>query len=254
MLDLGFWQIRWYGPLFALGFLISYLILQRVFRIENVKAEALDSFTVYCFAGTLAGARLGHCLFYEPEHYLSRPLEILKVWEGGLASHGAAVGLLVSTWLFSRNVIRQPYFWTLDRLSIVIPFAGACIRLGNLFNSEIYGKPTDVPWAFTFPLDEGILAVPRHPTQLYEMTGYILMGVILNYLYFRAPAVRIKTGFLIGLMMVLIFSFRFFVEFLKEVQVSFEDKLPLDMGQILSIPFVMVGAYLMYRGMRSSHK
>lgn len=240
--------VRWYGVLFASSFFIGYLIMERIFKNEGADLKSLDTLTTYLIVATVVGARLGHCLFYEPEKYLSNPIEILKVWEGGLASHGAAIGVIVALWLYSRKT-KQAFLWTIDRVAILAGLAGAFIRLGNLMNSEIFGYQTDVPWAFVFRLVDD---VPRHPTQLYEALSYFLIFFFLLGLYYKKHK-ALKPGFLLGLFLILVFTARFFIEFLKEPQVGFEENMLLDMGQWLSIPFVMLGLYLVFRKFENKH-
>jgi len=238
---IGNFAVRWYGLLFASGFLFGYYIMRSMFRNEGLKDETLDRLTVYVAIGTILGARLGHCFFYEPAYYLSHPLEILKVWHGGLASHGAAIGILLALWLFVRKE-RKPYIWVIDRLVIVVALAGALIRLGNLMNSEIYGVETALPWGFVF-LRNGENA-PKHPTQIYEALAYLLTFVLLLRLYWKNKG-RQTPGLLFGLFLILVFLFRFFIEYVKEDQVSFEAGMKLNMGQILSIPFVIGGIVIL---------
>ncbi len=247
--NLGPVSVRWYGLLFALSFVFGYLILTRIFVKEGKPKEDVEQLSVYVIFGTVIGARLGHCLFYNPTYYLSNPIEILKVWEGGLASHGAALGILIALYLYSRKKKDQNYFWLLDRLVIVVALGGALIRLGNLFNSEIYGIETQVPWAFIFPNAGGAGLVPRHPTQIYESLAYLVVFIILFVTYSKRRKI-FNNGFLFGLFLILVFTFRFFVEFIKAVQEPFEANLPLKMGQWLSIPFVLVGIYFLIRGMK----
>jgi prolipoprotein diacylglyceryl transferase len=247
ILRLGPFSIRWYGLLFALAFVFGYLIMQKIYKIENRPIEDLDRLSIYVVVGTVVGARLGHCLFYDAEYYLFNPLEIIKVWQGGLASHGAAIGILLALYLYSKKIKGQNLFWILDRLVIVVALGGALIRLGNLFNSEIYGKPTDVAWAFVFlRVDQ----LPRHPTQLYEASFYLLSALLLfmNY-YKRKDTLKEASNF--GLFLILIFGFRIFVEFFKENQSAFEANLPLNMGQLLSIPFILTGIYFFFRKVNS---
>ncbi len=239
---LGSLSVRWYGLLFAAGFFFGYLIMARFFRKENIPLKELDRLTTYMVIGTILGARLGHCLFYEPSYYLSHPLEILKIWEGGLASHGAALGIILAIYLFSRKS-SQSFLWTIDRIVIVVALSGVLIRLGNLMNSEIFGKPTEVPWAFVFIRDNNI---PRHPTQIYEALAYLLsFGYLLRHYYRRDGHPR--PGFLFGMFLILIFTSRFFLEFFKEPQVSFENQYILNLGQSLSIPFILLGIWLVWR-------
>lgn len=243
ILKLGPFSLRWYGLLFALAFVFGYIILSKVYKKEKKSLEDLEKLSIYVILGTVIGARLGHCLFYDPAYYLTNPIEILKVWQGGLASHGAAIGILTALYLFSKKKKDQNIIWILDRLVIVVALGGAFIRLGNLFNSEIIGKATDLPWAFVFVrVDE----IPRHPTQIYESLFYFVSFIILYSIY-QKKSVTLKPGFLFGLFLILIFGFRFFIEFLKENQSSFESALPINMGQILSIPFVLLGLYFIFR-------
>lgn len=243
IVKLGPFSLRWYGLLFALGFVLGYIILSKVYKKEKKPLEDLEKLSVYVILGTVIGARLGHCLFYDPTYYLTNPIEILKVWQGGLASHGAAIGILTALYMFSKKRKDQNLLWILDRLVIVVALGGALIRLGNLFNSEIIGKAADVPWAFVFIRVDDI---PRHPTQLYESLFYFGSFLILYFIY-QKKSVSLKQGFLFGLFLILIFGFRFFIEFLKENQSAFESVLPINMGQILSIPFVLLGLYFIFR-------
>jgi len=240
---LGPLTVRWYGLLFASGFVFGYIILTNVFKQEKVPQNLLDTLTTYMVVGTVVGARLGHCLFYEPAYYLSNPLKILKIWEGGLASHGAAVGILIAIWLFSRKY-KKPYLWSTDRVALVVALAGFFIRMGNLMNSEIYGVETSMPWGFVFVRWGETL--PKHPTQIYEALSYLLIFILLISIY-RIKWPNIKDGLISGLFLITIFSVRFFIEFIKESQVSFEESMTLNMGQILSIPLVLLGVYLLFR-------
>ena len=235
-------QIRWYGLFFALSFVLGYQIMQYIFQKEGKNLKDLESLTLTMILGTVLGARLGHCLFYSPEYYLSNPLEILKIWEGGLASHGAMLGIPFALWIFSRKHKDFEYFWIIDRIVIVVALSGFFIRMGNFFNSEIVGKVTDVPWAIVFSrIDE----MPRHPSQIYEAVTYLFIFMILAYRYV-VNNFNIAKGKSLGLFLMLIFGARFFWEFTKENQVDFESALPLNMGQLLSIPAVLVGAYLFF--------
>ncbi len=239
--SIGFITIRYYSLFFLISFVLGIVIMKRIFRIENKPEIDVDDLLVYMMIGTVIGARLGHVLFYGSDYYFNNPIEILKVWNGGLASHGAAVGILTALYLFIKNKKIYNYLWLIDRVAISVALAGFFIRSGNLFNSEIIGKPTDVPWAFIF--SKYVDNVPRHPTQLYEAFAYLLIFVILYKLYDRKRE-KSAPGFLFGLFMALIFGFRFFVEFFKENQEAFEAGMALNMGQILSIPLVLLGIYM----------
>ncbi|WP_324671960.1 prolipoprotein diacylglyceryl transferase [Hymenobacter sp. GOD-10R] len=249
---LGPLTLRWYGLLFMSGFVIGTFVLTHIYKSERVSPRWVDVITVYMLIGTVVGARLGHCLFYDPDYYLAHPLDILKIWEGGLASHGATLGILLAVWLFSRNN-KFDYLWTLDRIVIVVASGGAMIRLGNLFNSEIIGRQTDVPWAFKFAryneIHHELTNIPnelRHPTQIYESLFCVFLFILLYAMWSRTKE-KTPRGLLFGLFVVLLFTFRFLVEFLKENQVDFENSLPLNMGQILSIPLIFVGIWVVLR-------
>jgi prolipoprotein diacylglyceryl transferase len=240
--SIGRFAVRWYGLLFASSFLFGYFIFRRIFKNEGLGEDVLDKLTIYMAIGTIAGARIGHCLFYEPAYYLANPLEILAVWHGGLASHGAAIGILLALWLFVRKV-KKPYMWILDRIVIVVALAGFFIRTGNLMNSEIYGIETTLPWGFVF-LRNGETA-PKHPTQIYEALAYLGVFLLLLRLYWRKRG-EFTSGILFSLFLILVFAFRFFVEYVKEDQVAFEAGMKLNMGQWLSIPFVITGVVLLW--------
>jgi len=243
IIKLGPISLRWYGLLFASTFVLGYIILSKIFRNEKKPQSDLEQLSIYVILGTVIGARLGHCLFYDPVYYLSHPIEIIKVWEGGLASHGAAIGIITAIYLLTKKQKDKSMLWILDRLVIVVALGGALIRLGNLFNSEIIGKASNVPWAFIFIRVDDI---PRHPAQLYESIFYFISFFILYFVYLKTDK-KTKQGYLFGLFLVLIFGFRFFVEFIKENQSPFEQYLFLNMGQLLSIPFVAVGLFFMFR-------
>ena len=238
-------KLRWYGVFFAAGFLIGYSIVQRIYRREGKPEKDLDSLCVALVVGTIVGARLGHCLLYHPGHYLGNPLEIFKVWEGGLASHGGVIGNLIALWWYQRRRPDQPFLWLLDRIAIPTALTGALIRLGNFFNSEIVGKVTDVAWAVVFPLyDRGNPnPSPRHPTQLYESLSYLLIFGLMIWLYRRRRALT-PHGFLIGWFMVTVFTARFVIEFFKEPQLDSMRDATLNRGQWLSIPAILFGIWL----------
>ncbi len=247
---IGDWGPRWYGMLFALGFIFGYYIMLNFFKKEGIKQDVLDSLTMYIFVGTLVGARLGHCLFYEPSYYLSSPIKILMVWKGGLASHGAAVGILFALYLFIRK-FKFSFLWLLDRVMIAIPVALFCIRMGNLMNSEIYGHVTSLPWGFVFEADGQ--TEPKHPTQIYEGLSYLFTTVLL-YILFIKTNIKEHKGFIFGLSIIFLFTARFFIEFVKENQVGFEKGMALNMGQLLSIPFIIIGMGLVYFSLKKPNK
>jgi len=247
---IGSITVRWYGFLFAMAFVAGYMIMTWVFKKEGRPQADLEQLSVYMIFGTIIGARLGHCLFYNPVYYLSNPIEIFKVWEGGLASHGAAIGIITAIYIFAKKKKKYNMLWTLDRIVIVVALAGTFIRLGNLFNSEIIGKPTEVAWAFIFTAVDDI---PRHPAQLYESIAYFIIFLILLFIYHKGFA-KNKDGLLFGLFLIFVFTFRFFVEFLKENQSSFEAGMTFNMGQLLSIPFVVAGIIFIWRSLRPKTK
>lgn len=251
MLHLGGFGIRWYSIGFLLGFLLGYFILLRMFKKEKVPTRHLDALVIYVFVATLVGARLGHCLFYEPDYYLTADhwIEIFlpfnlqtKQFTGyqGLASHGAAIAILFALWLFQRQQ-RVNVWWMLDRLVIIVALAGCFIRLGNLMNSEIYGVQTTLPWGFIY--ERNGETVPKHPTQLYEALAYFIIFVccLLSYRHHKG---KLHNGRLFGWWLVTLFGIRFLIEFVKEEQVDFEKGMALDMGQWLSIPFILAGLTL----------
>jgi prolipoprotein diacylglyceryl transferase len=213
-----------------------------MFKNEGLSDLVLDRLTIYMAVGTIAGARLGHCLFYEPSYYLHNPLEILLIWHGGLASHGAAIGILIALGLFVRKE-KKGYFWVLDRIAVVVALSGFFIRMGNLMNSEIYGVETTVPWGFVFLRNNEV--APKHPTQIYEGLVYLLIFFLLYRMYWKEKG-KVYQGRLIGIFLILVFTARFFIEFLKENQVPFEATMKLNMGQLLSIPFVLFGIAVLY--------
>lgn len=241
------WPVRWYGLSWAMAFIGCHFFMNRIFKKEGRTELQLDSLTLYIVIATVLGARLGHCLFYDFPYYSTHPLDILKVYEGGLASHGGAIGILIGMWLYCKKQ-KESWLWLFDRLVVVVPFASFMIRFGNLMNSEIVGQSTQVAWAFIFPqVDDQ----PRHPTQLYEALFYILLFVIFYWLW-KNKRDAVGKGYMFGLFCVLMFSFRFLMEFLKENQESFENALPINMGQILSIPFIIVGIIMILKSKKET--
>ena len=257
---LGPVAIRWYSTCWLIGLLLSYFTVKYLYRKQNLPDEKFEPLFLYCFLGILIGARLGHCLFYEPDYFLSSGKHVIEMllpirygFDGawhftgyeGLASHGGTIGIILALLLYSRNL--KVKLWTvLDTISISVPITACFIRLGNLMNSEIIGKPTDVPWAFIF---ERVDMLPRHPGQLYEAIAYFCFFFVLWYFWKKKPQL-VGTSFFFGLDILLIFTFRFFIEYTKEVQEAFEQDMLFDMGQLLSVPFILIGAYFTWRGVR----
>lgn len=240
---LGPFSIRYYGLMWALAFYFGYVLFNRFVKREKLPEGFLDSLTMYMIVGTVVGARLGHCLFYEPKFYLSHPLEILKIWHGGLASHGAAIGILIALYLFARKQ-KVPMLYVLDRVVIAVALGGVFIRLGNLFNSEIYGIETTMPWGFIFERNNEFF--PKHPTQLYEALSYLVIFFVL-YWYYRKKDAKFNMGSIFGAFLILLFGARFLIEYVKEPQVEFEKHMMLNMGQWLSVPFILAGiVFLLY--------
>ncbi|HON52093.1 MAG TPA: prolipoprotein diacylglyceryl transferase [Bacteroidales bacterium] len=311
-------RVRWYGLLFAVGFFVSYTFLGKIFKKEGLQQKELDSFTFMTFILLIVGLRLGHCLFYEPDEYLKNPIRILFVWEGGLASHGGAIGLLLSFYLFTRKSTKS-FVWIASRAAVVIPFTAACVRLGNLMNSEIYGVATHLPWGFVYLRDAVIFTTPEsladillqskliatnmqeqlhqflmlnaqvftkgipytelqhslvqagfvaqekidvlphillqaqllhpsHPTQIYEALVYLsIFGILMWYYFSRSAKQQVISSYLIlGIAFIGIFGSRFCIEFIKNNQVAFEQGMQLNMGQWLSIPFILAGVFFIY--------
>ena len=248
---LGPMAVRWYSTCWLIGLLLAYLIVRHLYKAQKVADEKFEPLFLYCFIGILIGARLGHCIFYEPDYFLSSGQHIVEMFlpirfaaDGswhftgyeGLASHGGTLGIILALLLYCRNMKMNAWF-VVDTISIAVPTTACFIRLGNLMNSEIIGKVTDVPWAFIF---ERVDMYPRHPGQLYEAIAYAVFFFVMWYWWKKRPE-WVGTGFFFGLDLALIFTFRFFIEYTKEVQEAFEASLPIDMGQILSIPFIIIG-------------
>ena len=276
MFRIGNFGVRWYSMCWLVGLALAYFIVKRLYKEQKVKDELFDPLFLYCFFGILIGARLGHCLFYEPDVWLSSwqrvfeifvPVRILAdgswkfVGYQGLASHGGTLGLMIALWLYCRNT-KMNIWHVLDNIAIATPITACFIRLGNLMNSEIVGKVTDVPWAFIFAAGDPVIAhQPRHPGQLYEAIAYFCFFFIGWWFYqkgkrvgekadrksiFSAP--QVGSGFFFGLCLTLIFTFRFFIEYTKEVQVDFESGMFFNMGQLLSLPFIILGIMCMKKG------
>jgi len=243
LLQLGEWEVRWYGLLFALGFVFGIIIVTRMFQKEGVNKDLVDSLFLFVVVGTVIGARLGHVFFYDWAFYKEHPGEIIKIWHGGLASHGGAIGIILALYIWSKKYSKRSVLWIFDRVVVPTALAGAFIRLGNLMNSEIIGKPAEIPWAFTFVSYD---MTPRHPSQLYESLAYLGIFILLMFLYWRTNMGN-KPGKLFGIFMSLIFGFRILIELTKENQVAFEDSMNMNMGQWLSIPLVIIGLFFVFR-------
>ncbi len=248
---LGPFSVRWYGLLFASGFLIGYYIGEKMLKSENVSQKWIDSVFFYIIIATIIGARLGHVLFYGWDYYSQNPGEIIKVWHGGLSSHGGTIGIFIALIIYSKLVSKRSVFWILDRIVVPTALVAAFIRTGNLMNSEIYGVQTSLPWGLIFERNGETVA--KHPTQLYEALTYLLTFVILTYLFWKTK-VKNREGFIFGLFLILIFGSRFLIEFIKEDQEAFEAGMVLNMGQWLSIPFVLGGLYLIIRALKRPEK
>ena len=244
LFHIGSLGIRWYSLLFVSGFIIGWYIFRGFFRREGISEDLLDPLLYTLLIGTIVGARLGHCLFYQPDYYLGNWKgfwEIFMPWKGGLASHGGAIALILAMWWYARHYGKKndfDFLWIMDHLCITVAFAGCLIRLGNLFNSEIYGDVTSLPWGFIFDLRGE--TEPKHPTQLYESLSYLVLGLILVWLY-KKRLDKLPRGFFFGLFLIGCFGMRFLIEFIKEPQVGFEETMTLNMGQLLSLPFIIAG-------------
>ena len=276
--SLGSYSVRWYSLLWCLGLLLAYLIVQRLYKHQKIEDEKFEPLFFYCFVGVLVGARLGHCIFYEPSYYLTSGKGFIEMlipfhqmadgsWKftgyEGLASHGGTIGLIIAMFLYWRKMKLRPWV-VMDNIAIAVPMTACCIRLGNLMNSEIIGKPTDVAWGFIFHSREALVdgqLTSRHPAQLYEAIAYLVIfvvGAMIYWKWYKAQGmaekspIAVGTGFYFGFCLATIFTFRFFVEFLKKEQVNFEQEMPLDMGQLLSIPFVILGAWCMLRAKKKA--
>ena len=260
LFSLGPISVRWYGLMFALGFLVGYQIMFKMFKFESSNTDWLDKLFIYTIVATIVGARLGHVFFYGWSYYSQHLLEIvLPIAKGetgykfvgyqGLASHGGVLGIVIAIYIYSKKVTKRSILWTLDRLIIPSALVGAMIRTGNLMNSEIYGVATNLPWGFIFERNHEIVA--KHPTQIYEAFGYLLVFAASLWIFFKGKDLKDRHGFIIGFGFVGIFLTRFIVEFIKENQETFEAGMALNMGQLLSIPFILAGAYLMYRALKN---
>ncbi|MDR3350227.1 MAG: prolipoprotein diacylglyceryl transferase [Prevotellaceae bacterium] len=252
--SLGAIHLRYYAILLVGGFVIAYFIMRNIFRREHLPQELLENFALTAALSTVIGLRLGHFLFYEPSYFFTNPLEIILpvrfspqfefTGYQGLASHGGAIGILLGLFWWSRKK-KMPYLWALERIVLIVPLAGALVRIGNLMNSEVYGRVTTLPWGFIFVRNGEIL--PHHPTQLYEAMAYFLIFFILRYLYTKQLP-KLKRGMLFGIFLILLFGARFAIEFIKEPQVGFEENMFFNMGQLLSLPFIIAGVIFLWQG------
>ena len=250
MLKLGGLEIRWYGLMWGLGFILAYEMTNRLFRKEKYPEEWVDTLFMYCLVSTVVGARLGHCLFYEWDFYTAHPVEILKIWKGGLASHGGVFAIILALIVYSRRVTKKSVWWLFDRLIPAVAAVCFCIRFGNLMNSEIYGYPTTLPWGFEFVrsrewhvLYEGL---PCHPTQIYEML-YCLAAGVTSWVMYHRYGLQKRVGLITGVSLLIFFGSRFALEFMKNPQVADEVGMTLNIGQILSLPLILLGIYLIIR-------
>ncbi|MEL7160726.1 MAG: prolipoprotein diacylglyceryl transferase [Bacteroidota bacterium] len=250
---IGSFAVRWYGLMFAMGFMLGFWMVRRMFLAEGAPEKWLDTLFYFLIGGTVLGARLGHVLFYQWDYYSQHPGDIIKIWEGGLASHGGVIGVVTALWLFSRFVSKKPFLWVSDKVAAPIALVGAMIRFGNLMNSEIVGIPSDKPWAFKFvnAARASLGEVPRHPVQLYEMLSYLLVFVVLLWLYWKRDAWK-KPGLLTGLWFIGIFGFRFVWEYFKSDQGGFGET--LTTGQWLSVPCVLFGLVLVLLSRRGEYR
>ena len=257
MLDIIYWNadpvifslgpiaVRWYGLAFAIGFILGYNIVAKMFRHEGAPERWLGILLTYRVIATIVGSRLGHVFFYEWDYYSKHPAEILQIWNGGLASHGGTIANIIAVFLFSWFVSKKPASWTFDKLVIPIALVGGLIRLGNLMNSEIYGGPTSLPWGFVFLRDGETL--PKHPTQIYEAVCYFALFALLMWMYWKRNAEE-RPWLITGIFFLGIFVPRFFIEYIKNVQVGAEydmiARYGMNLGQMLSLPFIAIGIFL----------
>lgn len=263
MLHLGRFELRWYSMCWLIGLTLGYLLMRWLYKRQKLGDDKFEPLFIYVFLGVLIGGRLGHCLFYEPqyflgsfEHFIEMFVPVRHMADGswkfigyqGLSSHGGVIGMLIGLYLYIRYM-KVPAWTVLDNMGICSGITATFIRLGNLMNSEIIGKVTDVPWAFVF---ERVDTYPRHPGQLYEAIAYFCFFLLILFIYKKKPE-KVGTGFYFGLCLTLIFTFRFVIEYTKEIQEAFEAGLPIDMGQILSIPFIAIGVWSLWQSKGKSN-
>ncbi len=253
-------EVRWYGLCWGVGIYCACLIVMRIYKSEKLPEKWFESLFLYVVIGVIIGARIGHCLFYSPSYYLANPLEMIKIWEGGLSSHGGVIGIIIAVWLYSRRITKKSMLWTFDRLVVGACLTAFFIRLGNLFNSEIFGRPTDLPWAFRFMRSREYhelvpdLSMGCHPTQLYEALIYLALFGVAMWLYWKTAA-KEKQGLILGVCITGIFFSRFLIEFIKNVQEPFEIQMRadygIDMGQLLSLPLIVWGIWLIWNALKT---
>ena len=248
--EIGGREIRWYGLMWGLGFILAYKYAEWLFKKEKYPEEWVDKLFVYALISVVVGARLGHCLFYQWDYYTSNPVEILKIWEGGLASHGGVFGVIFAAWIYSKKITKQSVWWLFDRIIPSVAVLCFCIRFGNLMNSEIFGFPTDLPWGFEFvrsrewhQLYEGQAC---HPTQIYEMLYCLTAGVV-SYVMYHKFHLQKYVGLITGVSLLIFFGTRLALEFMKNPQVAQEVGMTLNIGQLLSLPLILLGLYLIYK-------
>ncbi len=249
LFSIGPVHIRYYGLIWAAAFILGQYFINRVYQREQIKNGESDTLFLYAFIGTVAGARLGHCLIYDPVTYLSDPIRILKVWEGGMASHGGAIGLLLALWIYTRQYSMPSYLWLVDRVTIPAALGAALIRFANFLGSDIIGRPTSGTWGVVF---DAVDQVPRHPVQLYESAAYLAVFALLITIYRRKGAAT-PHGLLFGLFLLCVFIARFILEFFKVPQAAYEAEFAITVGQWLSVPFVVMGIGIAIYALRSSH-
>lgn len=247
IIKIGWFSVRWYGLMFAVGFLGGYYMVEKMFKYEKSDLKWLESLFMYIIIATIVGARLGHVFFYGWDYYSQHPFEIIKVWHGGLASHGGALGIFLALLYWSHKVSKRSIFWVLDRVVVPVALVAALIRFGNLMNSEIYGHETSLPWGVIFERNGETVA--KHPTQIYESLSYLITFGTMLWMYWKTNA-KDRQGLITGVFFIMIFTARFFIEFVKNVQEDFEVNMVLNMGQILSIPFILGGIFLVIRAVK----
>lgn len=253
LFKIGSFAVRYYSLMFVIAFILGLQIMKKIYKNENIPIEKLDTLFIYAVVSILLGARIGHFLFYDTQFLIEHPLEVLLPVKfnpfqftgyQGLASHGAAIGVIIAMYFYSKKILKKPILWILDRVVIPVASGAIFVRIGNLMNSEIIGKATNSDYGFVFKkLGEDF---PRHPTQLYESFGYLITFLVLWLVYWKTDK-KEKQGYIFGLFMVFLWSVRFIVEFFKEAQVDNRSTWDLNTGQLLSIPLILVGLYFMFR-------